>query len=57
MSAMESDVYIMTTVYTWYVYSHMVAGYVTDPLDDAKYILIRLATTAPNTNNYLETDD
>ena len=54
---MESVFYIMATACTWYTYSHMVAGYVTDPLDDAKYILIRLATTAPNTNNYLETDD
>ena len=37
--------------------THMVAGYVTDPLEDAIYIPNRLATIAPNTNNNLKTDD
>ena len=54
---MESDFYNTATAGIWYTLTYMVAGCVTDPLEDAIYIPNRLATIAPNTNNNLKTDD
>ena len=54
LRAMESDFYNTATAGIWYTLTYMVAGCVTDPLEDAIYIPNRLATIAPNTNNNLK---